>query len=258
MVDCLICSGDSFLIKPLEKTSIFKCISCGLEFANPMPSEEELKEFYTDYRYYSQYDREMITNAVGKNVERNIRHLGKYGLTRESRLLDFGCGDNLFVKQGHSRNGVGYDYPKQNIPEGKFDFITLWGVLEHLSNPMEIVRSLVPKLKDKGKIVMTTVSTETGIPYRYRVPVHLVWWSRKSIKELFVRTGIELKEISNYYTIQNPEFYLDRILDRGMVPDEIKKMISINTKEDILVPTNEILVVGERGNNESNADDPAE
>jgi hypothetical protein len=46
--------------------------------------------------------------------------------------------------------------------------------------------------------------------------------------------------------IQNPNFYLDRVLDRGRVPEEFKEKISIDIQEDILVPTNEIFIVGER------------
>jgi hypothetical protein len=46
--------------------------------------------------------------------------------------------------------------------------------------------------------------------------------------------------------LQNPQFYLDRVLDRGQVPAEIKKRIHIDTQEEILVPTNEILIIGRK------------
>jgi hypothetical protein len=63
---------------------------------------------------------------------------------------------------------------------------------------------------------------------------------------LLEKTGFKTLEISNYQMIQNPAFYLDRVLDRGRVPPEIREKISINIEQDILVPTNEILVVGEK------------
>jgi len=117
--------------------------------------------------------------------------------------------------------------------------------LEHLPRPMKIIQTCLSLWQKGGKLVMTTVGTETGIPYRYRYPVHLTWWSRQSVKELLEKNGFKLLEISDYFMIQNPKFYLDRVLDRGRVPAEIKERISINIAEDILVPTNEILIVGE-------------
>jgi len=244
--NCLICSKDSLLIKSLEKSSIYKCGSCQFEFAHPMPTKEELQELYTGYRYYSQYNEEMVDTMTMKNADKNIKYLKKYGLTKESRLLDFGCGKDLFVKQGCSKNWIGYNYPIGKMPDGKFDFISLWGVLEHLSDPVGIIKTLNSKLNKNGKIVMTTVGTETGIPYRYRFPVHLVWWSKKSVEKLFSQTQFKTKEISNYYVFQNPDFYLDRVLDRGRVPDELKKIIHTDAKDYIIVPTNEIFIVGEK------------
>ena len=115
-----------------------------------------------------------------------------------------------------------------------------------MPDPMKIVHDLSKLMEKGGKLVMTTVGTETGIPYRYRYPVHLTWWSRQSIKEVLAKNGFKVLEIFDYFMIQNPNFYLDRVLDRGRVPEEFKEKISIDIQEDFLVPTNEIFIVGER------------
>ncbi len=243
---CHICSGPSHRIKSVDNYSIHKCAHCLVEYAHPMPTEEELAELYSGYRYYSDYDPEMIDQTVIKNAKKNIEYLKNFGLSKEKRLLDFGCGENLFVKQGESPNWFGHDYPHGKIPTGKFDFITLWGVLEHLSQPKPILSKLVDRLKDGGRIAITTVSIETGIPYRHRVPIHLFFWTRAAVSTLFDLCGLEVEEMKNYFMLQNPEFYIDRVLDRGQVPKKIKKLILIDTKEDILVPTNEILIVGRK------------
>jgi hypothetical protein len=104
----------------------------------------------------------------------------------------------------------------------------------------------VDRLKDGGRIAITTVSIETGIPYRYRVPIHLFFWTQAAITALFDRCGLKVEEMGNYAMLQNPQFYLDRVLDRGQVPAEIKKRIHIDTQEEILVPTNEILIIGRK------------
>ncbi len=248
-VKCIVCGNDSFPIFKVDNASICKCKLCNLEFATPMPSDAVLEKLYSDYVYYTEYDREMIRDTVRKNNRKNIEYLSRYGLSKEQRLLDFGCGDNLFVMEDGFDNWFGYDYPQNELGaplNSKFDFITLWGVLEHLPCPIKIIHDLSQLMEKGGKLVMTTVGTETGIPYRYRYPVHLTWWSRQSVRELLENNGFKVLEISDYFMIQNPKFYLDRVLDRGRVPTKIKETISININEDILVPTNEILIVGER------------
>lgn len=248
-MECVVCGSDSFPIFKVDSATICKCELCSLEFAAPMPGDAVLEKLYSDYVYYTEYDREMIRDTVRKNNRKNIEYLSRYGLSGKQRLLDFGCGDNLFVTEGGSDNWFGYDYPHNKLGaplNSKFEFITLWGVLEHLPDPMKIVQNLSGLIGEGGKLVMTTVGTETGIPYRYRYPVHLTWWSRRSVEELLVRNGFKVLEISDYFMIQNPKFYLDRVLDRGRVPAEIKEKISININEDVLVPTNEILIIGEK------------
>ena len=239
---CLICSNESFWIKSLKKNSIYKCNSCQLEFANPMPNEEELKDFYLNYT-----NSRARKDVVKKNAEKNIRYLGTNGLSKKNRLLDFGCGDNFFIQQGNSENWFGFDkYTQPLMPPGKFDFITLWGVLEHLINPVETLEYLVQKLNKNGKIILTTVGTETGINYQYKVPEHVTWWSENAIEILFEKVGLKLKEKSEYKMFQDPQVYLDCVLNAGKVPIELQKQINISVSKYIYVPTNEIFVIGEK------------
>jgi SAM-dependent methyltransferase len=185
-VECIVCSASCFQISKVDNAKIFKCKLCSLEFAEPMPADLFLEEFYSSYVYYTEYDRNMIRDTTRKNNRKNIEYLNRHGLSKERRLLDFGCGDNLFVLEGASDNWFGYDYPQaghEELLNSKFDFVTMWGVLEHVPDPMKIVHDLSKLMEKGGKLVMTTVGTETSIPYRYRYPVHLTWWSRQSIKD---------------------------------------------------------------------------
>ena len=118
---------------------------------------------------------------------------------------------------------MGYKGTDDEIPEGLFDYITLWGVLEHLRDPLSVIEDLSQRLNERGKIILTTVSIDVGIPYNYRVPVHLYFFSNESIYNLFERVKMTVKECSHYHMLQDPAFYLDRVLKRGKVPEEIKK-----------------------------------
>lgn len=242
LIHCLVCTGKSFLLKRLKESGVYKCASCGLEFCDPMPSEDRLREFYVNYSNPRANPR--ITQ---KNAQKNIRYLKKYGLSEDKKLLDFGCGDNFFVKCGNSEKWMGYDkYTFPEFPNGQFDFITLWGVLEHLTTPAETMNYLSQKMKQEGKIVITTVGTNTGIPYQYKFPEHVTWWNKDSIEYFLNSFGIKIKEISPYFMYQDSKVYLDCILNAGKVPKELKKEIIFKTKKDVYVPTNEIFIVGEK------------
>jgi hypothetical protein len=239
---CIVCGGEAVKIYTINNsTDVYRCMRCYLEYAHPMPSDNVLKKYYADYDYAT------LEDIRDKNIKKNIKLLFNYGLTKEKSLLDFGSGDNRFVSLGKTKNWVGYNYPVQKIPYGRYDWITLWGVLEHLPNPVGTIKYLSEnKLNKGGKIVITTVLTETlaGIPYRYKYPEHLTWWSRCSLFEVLLKGKIAVQYMADYNMIQNPQEYLKAVLNRAGTPDEIKKLISIRCKEDIKVPTNEVLVIG--------------
>jgi SAM-dependent methyltransferase len=231
---CPVCENDAVLLK----LKIYQCSSCKLEFAYPMPSEQELTEFY------SKYDNPRAKReVVKKNSKMIINLLDKYGLDKNSRLLDFGCGEGIFTED--FENWKSYDkYTRPNFPDGKFDFITMWGVLEHLTNPFQTIKDLTEKLAPNGKIALTTIGTQTGIPYQYKIPEHVTWWSEDSVKRLFNKARLKILELSPYFMFQDPKVYLDCVLRAGKVPEELKKRIHIEGDNFVHVPTNEIFVVG--------------
>jgi hypothetical protein len=239
---CLICHGHSTQIKKLEKYAILKCLTCGLEFTSPMPSAKVLGNFYSGYNDFHAPD-----DTVSSNARRNIRLLSKYGLTRKSRLLDYGSGKNLFVPEGKSPSWHGYDRYTENCGQSllkdKYDFITLWGVLEHLPHPIKEVQMLARLLKPQGQLALTTVGTETGIPYRYKPPEHVTYWTQASMRKLFHRCGLKIVTYEPYFMQQRSEIYLRCIFNAAKVPDGVRKHLHWKGKSAIVVPTNEVLVV---------------
>lgn len=245
-VVCPACSDTSKKGKITSKHSydIFRCNYCGLEFVHPMPSLEQMDHFYRDYSNF----RAEIT-VVKRNARRNIERLKKFGLNSDSRLLDFGCGENIFVREGKTKNWSGYDYYQKTNKQGisdfsgrNWDFITLWGVLEHLVNPRDQIQELAGSLTPQGILALTTVTTESSIPYQFKPPEHVTYWTKKSIQVLFSAAGLSILEYNNYKMIQKADVYLSCVL--RTVPEKFQKKISHTLPEYIEVPTNEIFVVG--------------
>ena len=194
--DCVICKNKSFHIKTVDDWDIYKCENCGLEFTMPMPTEDILQNFYSNY-----YDIRQEADVSRKNAVKNINRLKKYGITKSDiHLLDIGCGGNYFTEYGTDR-WMGYDkFIKDEIDiedfeEYTWDFVTIWGTLEHITNPVELFKSLYKCMNDKAKIIFRVLTIESSIPYRYKPPEHVTYWTRKAIDILFEKTGFKINDI---------------------------------------------------------------
>lgn len=246
---CPVCTSEagSYNIKANE-FSIYKCTNCGLEYTYPIPTDEELNDFYSTYQ-----DIRADSIIVRKNAKNNLDKLLNYGFDENSLILDFGCGKGEFVEiVGDNCNGIelGSSSHKRifnnlkDLPFDKFDFITLWGVLEHINSIKDIMRELSKYLKEDGFFIITTVDAEGNIPYYYKPPEHLTYWTKNSLNILAEYLNCTIVEISEYNMQQFSHIYLDRLLSR--TPDEYSNRIINSTEalpEIINVPTNELFAV---------------
>lgn len=247
---CPICStlsGNYNIKLKNTKFSIYKCSNCGLEYTNPIPSDKELEYFYGNY-----LDIRANKNIVIKNAENNLKHLYDLGISTESRILDFGCGEGHFVRiAGKYCYGIELSNQGERIynnidelPIKEFDCVTLWGVLEHLNNIKSTMDSLIAKLKRGGLIVITTVDAEGLIPYYYKPPEHLTYWTKKSLEILAQYLNCEIVEYKPYFMQQYSEIYLDRLFSR--TPNEYKnKLLEVKDllPSIVTVPTNELFAI---------------
>jgi len=248
---CIICNTESFFIKSINKFNIFKCIGCGLEFTHPMPTMRCLENFYNQYCDFRAQNKVIERNAV-----RNLNFLqSEFFLSSKSKILDYGCGNNMFInicRQHSILNSFGYDqyfcgiddekYINWNLcTEKKWDVISLWGVLEHLISPLKILSTLKKMLTENGIIVLTTIYIEGKIPFQYKPPEHTLYFTKQSLKELAGSVELSILKFQNYIMEQNSNIYLS-ILLRSM-PDEYKKLIKHNMPELVEIPTNEVRLV---------------
>jgi len=244
---CSITSGN-YNVK-VDAFKIYKCPNCGLEYTFPIPSLDELYSFYSKYT-----DIRADTNVVKMNAKRNLELLRSFGYDDNKFLLDFGTGGADFVGVA-GKNCYGIDFKSTNkqrvyenlddLPIKKYDFITLWGVLEHLSSPTDALLQLHDYSKPNGVLVITTVNAEGLIPYYYKPIEHLTYWTKLSFEKLFENIGVELIEYRPYKMLQRSDIYVDRLISR--TPSEYREAFQSTISKlprFIEVPTNEIFVVG--------------
>jgi len=189
---CPICGGDTAPARPVHRRrldALMRCGACGSLFAHPRPSREQLDELYRQEYYDApagtadvekrgwayQRGAQLLHRTVLRAIAR--RHGGVVGPGR--RVLDFGCGLGSFLAEAraagmeavgvemsplaadHARDNLGLDVRTgdegalDELPDGSFNLVTAWAVLEHTLHPRNVVARLAAKLASGGVLGLT-------------------------------------------------------------------------------------------------------
>ncbi len=133
------------------------------------------------------------------------------------KILDVGCGDGGFLELAQSAGwtGVGFDYETRMIALGKargvevhaeeftvfcrsraageFDAVTLFDVLEHTPEPLELLGLVTPLLKKGGHVALTLPNALRPIPFVREEhdypPHHFTRWTPEAMKGFLERNG---------------------------------------------------------------------
>jgi len=70
----------------------------------------------------------------------------------------------------------------------RYDFITMGEVLEHVENPVELLKAVKQLLKKEGKLFITTVTNAPAIDHVY------LFRNAREIREVIVKAGFSIKD----------------------------------------------------------------
>jgi 2-polyprenyl-3-methyl-5-hydroxy-6-metoxy-1,4-benzoquinol methylase len=228
LVPCENCRSDRFatIRDSVDGSKVVRCIDCGLEFVNPLPTEEWLKQLYAqelandDHKlpFYQNYIRERKDRISSYEKLHNARLDLIERFHPAGDLLDVGCGAGFFLKTAESRGwkpwGIDFlpeynsfakeELKLQNVhtasleemryPAGSFDVVTLWDLIEHLLHPLATLKEINRILRPGGLVVVWTPNTKNAALLKekwdgYRVPLHLYFLSSRSLGDMFRQSG---------------------------------------------------------------------
>lgn len=234
ITECLICRGKSlqeyrkakdYLVSNKQFT-ITQCKQCGFVFTNPRPDDQNLGQYYISEEYISHHDSgSSLTQRLYQAVRRymlsyKVKLIQKHLMTNSTPFLfDYGCGTGEFLrkirKMGWQTGGLepseqgreravskglhiyaNEDEMRSNLPNESIDVITLWHVLEHISDPVAKAKFFFSLLKEDGLIVVAVPEYKSYDSRYYDeewaaldVPRHLNHFDENSITSIFSQVG---------------------------------------------------------------------
>lgn len=210
--------------------SYVRCAECGLVYMNPQICPDDVAKFYPpDYGPHQAKGRKTGRKSREARAELKKKPLSSpiwASLTRQSRLLDVGCGSGNFlyamrtitgctvygvdtssVAAKTARDNYGIDIfagtlLKCPISNDYFDVITAWWYLEHVPNPSEVLLKMSSLLKDDGYCVIGIPNIDSFNARTFRdkwyhldCPRHLHLYSPHTIKALLDCANLEVMDI---------------------------------------------------------------
>ncbi len=224
--DPFISGKDYFLTG--ESFKIVKCSHCGFRFTNPRPEIADLGKYYQSTEYISHSDsRKGMFASVYQQI-RKYTLSQKYSLIskwqQKGEILDIGCATGQFLnymaQRGWKATGIEPDEKTRNkaisefglqvFPEDHlsainiptFDVITLWHVLEHVSDLNGRMNQIRTILKPGGTVIIAVPNcnakdAEIYNEYwaAYDLPRHLYHFTKSDMKLLMDKFGFRIEKI---------------------------------------------------------------
>lgn len=192
----------------------------------PQPSLENLGKYYESVDYISHTDSKRSLFEKAYHFVKSIALKNKLNLINslqpnKGKILDIGAGtgDFLSVAKQNGWQTVGVEPSEKakaiaikkevsfvedtaELESHSFDVITMWHVLEHVPNLDNQILELKRLLKPNGSLIVAVPNFKSfdakhygAFWAAYDVPIHFWHFSKKAIKSLFEKEGMELEKV---------------------------------------------------------------
>jgi 2-polyprenyl-3-methyl-5-hydroxy-6-metoxy-1,4-benzoquinol methylase len=144
-----------------ESFEVWQCEACRSIHA---VDEVDLDHYYAHYPFHSQ----RMTFPTRLAFRSKLRALEKLGITRDQKLLDYGCGSGLFVRflqqQGfthaHGYDAYASEGPYAGDPGTGYDVIISQDVIEHVADPRAYLETLIALVRPGALLVIGTPNAQ--------------------------------------------------------------------------------------------------
>jgi 2-polyprenyl-3-methyl-5-hydroxy-6-metoxy-1,4-benzoquinol methylase len=223
IVKCYSCDSTSYEALYIKgKYKINKCLVCGFVYTSPVPSNRILNKYYRRFDNNLQNKEEIIINDSFRVLD-VIYKYKRYNKT----LLDIGSGNGIFLENSKlygfepfgldiSTKFISYYNNVLKIPlinadirsyisKRRYDILSLNQVIEHFSDPVNVIRNCYDLLNTNGLISIATPNIQSFTAkirqedFDYLIPPeHLSYFSINSLKSILIRNKFKIIKIKTW------------------------------------------------------------
>lgn len=223
-VPCALCGADAPVrySRPTDHISgetfdVVRCRECRLVYVDPQPEPAELPRYYPSVHQQSEpagYEK--------MDARPRAKLVGALLGGRTGRVLDVGCGKGLLLaalrdagwevcgtelsevsgRYARSRGIPVHQVPVEDAPleDGSFDVVTLFHVLEHLTDPKRSLARIRALLRPDGFLVVEVPNIGSwyarafgDIWFHYDVPRHLYHFDPATLRRMLETSGFAIE-----------------------------------------------------------------
>ena len=216
--------------------NVVRCKSCGIMRTNPRPTQSCIGFYYPE-SYGPYLSSKVSLNHKPKMWKRSLRRLLKINDIRiptikTGRMLEIGCSSGSYMHRMAVQNwdveGIEFSpFAAMNArsfgfkvhigsvesapdPEYQYDIVVGWMVLEHLHEPVKVLKKLKRWTKPNGWIAISVPNAASlefkifkDLWYALQLPTHLYHFTPDTIKKLFEYSGWNVEKVLHQQNLNN-------------------------------------------------------
>jgi 2-polyprenyl-3-methyl-5-hydroxy-6-metoxy-1,4-benzoquinol methylase len=226
---------------------LVRCLACLCVFQHPLPPAERLTSFYPDAYWWDAAHgaparvqswllkmESIYREFVSRGHVRFLRRCARGRPSGEWRLLDIGCGSGTILSLARAagfdafgmdvseaavaaaRRNYGLEVRQGRIGDtvwggARFDFISMFHVLEHLPDPGTALNYAISLLRPGGSIVVQVPNIESVQAkvfgarwYGLDAPRHLINFSPEGLRLIMAQSGLRIVRQAGFSLRDNP------------------------------------------------------
>lgn len=223
-------------VRDNDSLEILECSNCGLVFLSSFNHIEE--SFYEDSKMHdNQVDLDLEAWIKETEVDDEKRFHLYSDIITDKDILDFGCGTGGFLIRAKNKANKVYGielekrlqnhFQQNNLDvysdldafTNKVDYIFLFHVLEHIAEPLKILKKLKKVLKPNGQIVIEVPNADDALLTLYKNKAfseftywspHLYLYTSSTLSTLLEKAGYKAEYVKQQqrYSLANHLYWL--------------------------------------------------